>query len=76
MRDWTTHELAEQAGTTQRWITQLCKDGILEGAYKRATIWFVPYEAGQTWLDERARKKAASSSGEEETASEQEETQV
>jgi hypothetical protein len=67
MRDWTTHELADEAGTTQRWITELCTSGTLEGAYKRAGVWFIPYESGQQWLDER--EMAASSPEEEDAAS-------
>ena len=39
---------------------------VLEGAYKRTGAWFIPYEAGQEWLEER--KKAATPS-EEATAS-------
>ena len=67
MRDWTVEELGEAAGVTSRWVRQWCSTGRLEGAYKRTGAWFIPYEVGQQWLEER--EKAASSSEEEETAS-------
>ncbi len=69
MQDWTSAELAQEAKVTQRWIVELCATDILEGAYKRAGIWFIPYEVGQRWLEERQSKKAASPSEEVETAS-------
>ncbi|MBN2003156.1 MAG: hypothetical protein JXA21_07335 [Anaerolineae bacterium] len=67
MRDWTADELAQAAGTTSRWIRDLCADGRLEGAYKRVSAWFIPYEVGQKWLEKR--KEAVSHSAEQETAS-------
>ena len=67
--DWIASELAQEGNVTQRWIGELCATGVLEGARKRAGAWFIPYEVGQRWLEERQSKKAASPSEEEETAS-------
>ena len=68
--DWTVEELAQAAGVTPRWVRNRCASGNLEGAYKRANVWFIPVEVGQQWLEaELERKKAASPSEEEETAS-------
>lgn len=49
-RDWTASELAEAAGVESSYLRRLLIDGQLPG-YKRGRAWFIPYEAGQRFLE-------------------------
>ena len=41
----TVKEAAMLWGVTERWVTVLCKEGRIEGAYKKDRIWLIPANA-------------------------------
>lgn len=54
-QDWTTSELAAEAGVDQSRIRQLLLSGGLRG-YKRAKTWFIPDEEALRYLRDRRDK--------------------
>lgn len=53
----TPKQLAQRAGVTQQYITQLCREGKL-GATKPGRDWFIPDDEAERWLSEREEKQA------------------
>ena len=49
---YTTSELADLAGVTDRHVRELVRTGKLDGS-KIGHFWVVPAEAGRAWLKER-----------------------
>lgn len=49
---YTTKELAEAAGVSDRYVRQLVTDGKLAGQ-KVGRDWIIPAEEGRAWLQER-----------------------
>ncbi|MDK2820868.1 MAG: hypothetical protein PWP31_833 [Clostridia bacterium] len=45
MEYMTTQEAAEKRGVTVRRVQVLCAEGRIEGAIKRASVWFISKEA-------------------------------
>lgn len=41
----TTPEAAAELGVSEAWISQLCREGRIAGAYRRGRFWFIPYES-------------------------------
>lgn len=54
-QDWTTAELAEEAGVDQSRIRQLLLSGTLRGI-KRANTWFIPDDEARRYLEDRRDK--------------------
>ncbi len=54
-QDWTTSELAAEAGVDPSRIRQLLIGGEIQG-YKRASTWFIPDEEAHRFLDDRRDK--------------------
>lgn len=50
----TIEEIATAWGVTSRYVQQLCRDGKIEGAIKRAGAWFVPSDAPNPIKNSRA----------------------
>jgi hypothetical protein len=42
-----TPEAALELGVSEAWISQLCREGRIEGAVKRGRFWLIPYESLQ-----------------------------
>ena len=51
----TPKELAEKAGVTPQYITQLCRAGKLK-ASKPGRDWFIPDEEAERWLRDRQER--------------------
>jgi hypothetical protein len=48
---YTVQELKELTGFTRGYLAKLCKEGELEGAYKKGSIWLIPPESAVLWLE-------------------------
>lgn len=55
-QDYTTLDLAQAAGVTDRYIRQLVTSGKLTGT-KYGNTWVIPAEVGAAWLQERKAKQ-------------------
>lgn len=55
-QDWTTEELAAEAGVNSSRIRQLLLSGELRGV-KRAGIWLIPDDEARRWLKSRESKQ-------------------
>lgn len=56
MGDWTTNELADEAGVSAAYIRQLLLADKLKGAYKRGRDWLIPDPVARRWLETRKAK--------------------
>lgn len=55
----TTKEIAAKWGTTETWVSILCKQGRIKGAIKKGKRWFIPEDATKP-LDGRKVKQSES----------------
>ena len=54
--DWTTAEIAKEAGLSQAYVRQDIRAGRLN-AYKRAKTWFIQVAEARRWLARHPRQK-------------------